>query len=1465
MGKPPDSEHRHCTSSRTVRDASLPCAFPTASLTLRFDAVPLRFSPRPCVRGFSSCFGATSTGGRDAEACVSIFTRRLERELKELNSALRALHDFPKDFEFTSLQLGRNHDVHLHEDEYNVGPSVVLAWGPYEGGRFILDGVPHVVNGNCFLFDGRVQHEVEAYHPRDRRSLVAFSHPAAARLGKDDHDLLARCGFPLPRLRSKESRSRCVEDKVDKPRLIPAEQTRDFRQQGDGASSSLDVRGGKRPCLKASQDLAGVRIHDFIAESADALQDRLVSLRRCTYRGVSQLPLSPWRADFRGAVLIIDLFAGVSGALVAAATLDVDMFAVVVEDDLGLLESQRSSFPDALLVSDIKLIRSDVFAKFIERRSITDILIVAGPPCQPNSRMNPDSAEFEDPRAPLADHVLRIQRDFLSLPGDAQVHSILEAPVGREAFRKRFQDQFGKPVGIDAGVFGWVRRSRLYFATCRGMPLLRSKELKLPQGFTWHERAMGDDGFKATSVKYEGKPVPAQVHYEEGFKLLVDPKAVVRDDGRGAIAPFTRDFPHFGLSQRPASKEARGRAKLDGHSFADTAYERHCLLWKAESWRVPGPAVRAQLHGMPPSTVLALAPMKDQMGRRRIQNSAVGNGFHVPSLALVILLISQAAKAAYVDPPFADPDEVGLKLRVEGTVFDQSIALRHPALMSALEVIDDIQDMLGGDIISAEAWALVRRGANDRQEDVARLQSFWLDCEIAGCHPQSYGPEWILERDRGGALANFGVQRALSTSKKGLPAALPPGLGPTRHLELARRLSSPFSASFDIDSDLAFTAKALVLLGPALEHWRFLQSRAIQRTASWLRPLEEAAVSAMDPSVAKVAASKRPAFIALLTSVLRWPDRLQPCRFIQGFRLIGQLDHSCIFRDILPDPEAIPEERFFGEEAVEFNERIAMQPPPKRDVDKIYASVVDEIEKGNASDWLDAADLDEIFGVGRWRGQPRFIHTQGSGKERPIDNAKKTLANSAIEASETIFAPSLSFVPAFIRLVIFLFLSIRLGLERQAITALDWSAIVGLLPEWLRFGLALEDWAEAYRQDPVFPAHAGAAVTAAFDIKLKRWRYVRQHGTTYGLSAAVTNFCRLPTLTAAAVRRITAVAMIAYFDDNIVVDVLALSDSGPASVRNIYAKEGVKLSPSKSTPLKERNAALGNYLDFSEIVSCGILHQDVLDACKGGMVAMMQEALDSDVLEKNDTGKLRGSLQWASSREWGKCGRMIMGPLVVHQFHRDSSRPSQELRDALELMISILSRAPSRRVSVCPQIELPILVYSDAAFGDLDDGLPGRAGWIAISPGGVMRAYFWDLSPEKLEALSEKETHIALLEALPAVFAVLSLGEFLRGKPVIWFVDNQGSASSLVKGSSSDREVNRCVILAQWLWAYREILVWLEWVDSASNISDGVSRYGMRDPYLSEQGILPAEFAGPPLSELFCENLSDAIAFLENW
>ena len=312
---------------------------------------------------------------------MSDFTRRHKKELRALIDAFRALHDFPKDFEFTSLQLGRNTDVFLHSDKDSIGPSVVLAWAPFEGGRFLVAGESHVVNGNCFCFDGREQHLVEDYQPRDRRSLVAFSHPAAADLEKDDREVLVQCGFPRP---SRNLKRTGFTEKVvteAKPRLVPAVQVRRTLAHDNDPRGSGEVQSRKRLCLKSTNDLLGVRLQDFVVSSAEALQDRLVSARRCTYRGESQLPLLPWKAEFRGAVLIIDLFAGISGALVAASTLDIDMFAIVVENDLGLLESQRVCFPDAIFVSDIQLIGGASFAKFLVKQSFSDVLIIGGPPC----------------------------------------------------------------------------------------------------------------------------------------------------------------------------------------------------------------------------------------------------------------------------------------------------------------------------------------------------------------------------------------------------------------------------------------------------------------------------------------------------------------------------------------------------------------------------------------------------------------------------------------------------------------------------------------------------------------------------------------------------------------------------------------------------------------------------------------------------------------------------------------------------------------------------------------------------------------------------------------------------------------------------------------------------------------------------------------------------------------------------
>ena len=75
--------------------------------------------------------------------------------VQELIKFLRLFDGFPKDSQFTSLQIGIETFVYPHKDKNNVGPSFSLVLGEsLEGGRLIVEGVPLESIGKVARFSG---------------------------------------------------------------------------------------------------------------------------------------------------------------------------------------------------------------------------------------------------------------------------------------------------------------------------------------------------------------------------------------------------------------------------------------------------------------------------------------------------------------------------------------------------------------------------------------------------------------------------------------------------------------------------------------------------------------------------------------------------------------------------------------------------------------------------------------------------------------------------------------------------------------------------------------------------------------------------------------------------------------------------------------------------------------------------------------------------------------------------------------------------------------------------------------------------------------------------------------------------------------------------------------------------------------------------------------------------------------
>ena len=123
--------------------------------------------------------------------------------------------------------------------------------------------------------------------------------------------------------------------------------------------------------------------------------------------------------------------------------------------------------------------------------------------------------------------------------------------------------------------------------------------------------------------------------------------------------------------------------------------------------------------------------------------------------------------------------------------------------------------------------------------------------------------------------------------------------------------------------------------------------------------------------------------------------------------------------------------------------------------------------------------------------------------------------------------------------------------------------------------------------------------------------------------------------------------------------------------------------------------------------------------------------------------------------------------------------------------------------------------------------LRGRAGWAATV----------------VFARAAKQ-QVMFAEALAPLIALHHSAAGLANQQIVWFVDNLGAMSSLVRRSSRPEDVGHIASMHASLAAQLSTQVWYAWVDSASNPSDGLSRLGADCPLCKRnwpvQVIVPA-------------------------
>ena len=138
--------------------------------------------------------------------------------------------------------------------------------------------------------------------------------------------------------------------------------------------------------------------------------------------------------------------------------------------------------------------------------------------------------------------------------------------------------------------------------------------------------------------------------------------------------------------------------------------------------------------------------------------------------------------------------------------------------------------------------------------------------------------------------------------------------------------------------------------------------------------------------------------------------------------------------------------------------------------------------------------------------------------------------------------------------------------------------------------------------------------------------------------------------------------------------------------------------------------------------------------------------------------------------------------------------------------------------------------------------------------------------PEVIQTWEDRTQQIYPGETLCGLLVPWFHGTTLSHQDILWFIDNEAAVASLIRGSSSQIDVHTLVQVAHFLFQRFQIRVWIEWIDSESNPSDGLSRDGVCDSWTRSQPWDVSEVSYPEPLRSVCHpaHLSRFLEYMDS-
>ena len=334
-------------------------------------------------------------------------------------------------------------------------------------------------------------------------------------------------------------------------------------------------------------------------------------------------------------------------------------------------------------------------------------------------------------------------------------------------------------------------------------------------------------------------------------------------------------------------------------------------------------------------------------------------------------------------------------------------------------------------------------------------------------------------------------------------------------------------------------------------------------------------------------------------------------------------------------------------------------------------------------------------------------------------------------------------------------------------------------------------------------------------------------------------------------RRLAMVLWTMYVDDGQITDLQEAMCTGQELVHVCFEACGADLAAAKRRWMALQGDFLGVVHDFTKLPTLGEVEFEPRPELVTKLQTMLHDFTTDNRLTPAEASKFQGTQGFMNTAMFGQLSKAGVRPFIDRQYrHVAPWTLSHTLQRACEFYNAIM-KYPPRRVLPIRRVDRPPLVIASDA--QVEPGqLPGAGYIIWDAESNDLWGAYYRHHPRELKKLNTSMEDIAAgkqpiarceCAALPT--AVFHEHARLRDRDVLWFVDNTAALAGVVKGTSGE-PINERLIGQFWM-AVSQIgaRIWVEYLDSKGNWSDGISREFDQDEFVREKRVRVRELQDP--------------------